>query len=247
MLSTKQILAGITAGLTVCMLSSTAFATNIITFEGFDNGQIIDDEYLMSDGVTIRGQNVDRIGNQYAHNVAVIFDSRLSGTEDGDLEAPFYNTNNNNEILDPGNILIIHESPGECSNGLDCGSSPDDEGSRPAGYFEIDFGQAVTLNSIDFFDINQGENSNHADSLITVTGTQTYANFYTPFTGVDNSWDTLNFNVMGVTSIKIKLRGSGAIDNINYTVTSVPAPASLILFALGALGLAARRRLVSAA
>jgi hypothetical protein len=50
-----------------------------------------------------------------------------------------------------------------------------------------------------------------------------------------------------VTSIKIRLKGSGAIDNINYTVTSVPAPASLILFALGALGLAARRRLVSAA
>ena len=243
LLNRKQVLAGIVTGLLSSLLSSVAFANNILTFEGFTKGTIIDDEYFLSHGVTVRGQNMDQSSNQYADNVAVIFDSTLSGTEDPDLQAPFYNTNNNNEILNPGNILIIHESPWECSNGINCGNSPDDEGSQPAGYFQIDFDQEVTLNSIDFFDINQGENGGDPNSKITLTGTQSYSDYYTPFTGGNNTWDTLNFNVMGVTSIKIRLKGSGAIDNINYSVTSVPTPSSLILFALGALGLAARRRL----
>lgn len=235
----KQLMAGIVTGLLSSILSSTAFANNIITFEGITKGTIIDDEYTLSDGVTINGYNVDRGAN----NMAVIFDTEAANTADPDLEAPFFNTNGQNlGTASPGNVLIIHEHPWEC-NGITCGDDPDDEGSRPAGYFDIMFDEAVTLNSIDFFDIESGENGNTVHNLITLYGTETYSPFYTPNTGGDNTWGRVNFNVMGVTSLRIKLHGSGAIDNINYTTTtSVPEPSTLILFGIAALGFLSSRR-----
>ncbi len=223
--------------LTTLLLSANASANNIITFEGFSKGTIIDNEYSVSDGVTIRGVNVD----QGANNIAVIFDSNAANTADPDLEAPFYNTNGQNlGVANPGNILIIHEHPNEC-NGITCGNDPDDEGSRPAGYFDIIFDAPVTLNSIDFFDVEYGENGNSSRNEITVSGTGTYDTFHTPATGGDNTWARLNFNLLGVTSLKIKLHGSGAIDNIDFAYTEVPAPGTIALLALGLLALFSRQ------
>lgn len=222
----KRLLAGSVLAL---FYAGAVQASNIITFEGFDKGTIIDDEFVVSNGVTINGVNVDR----GASNMAVIFDSNASSTADPDLEAPFYNTNGQNlGVANPGNVLIIHEHPSEC-NGITCGDDPDDEGSRPAGYFDIIFDQPVTLNSIDFFDVESGENGNTSNNLITVLGTGTYDPFYTPNTGGDNTWARLYFNLVGVTSLKIKLHGSGAIDNIDYSLVNVPAPGTLALFVLG--------------
>ncbi len=226
----------IVAGILSCVLASAAQANTILTFEGFDKGTIIDNEYTASHGVTINGYNVDRNAN----NMGVIFDTAAHPTADPDLEAPFYNVNGQNlGVANPGNVLIIHEHPGEC-DGITCGDDPDDEGSRPAGYFDILFDTAVTLNSIDFFDIEAQENGNSVNNLISIFGTGTYDPFYTPATGGDNTWGRLNFNVMGVTSLRIKLHGSGAIDNINFT--AVPGPSTFILFGLGVLGCVIRRR-----
>lgn len=220
-------------------MTPLASATTI-TFDGLDNGTRVDDEYFADYGITFSGTNVD----ENATNVAVVFDSSLSNTQDTDLESPFSNINNPSlGTSNPGNILIIHEDPSSC-DALTC-TNPDDEGSRPAGYFTIDFGTSVILNSIDFFDIELEEaTANNAIQLFDVTGTEINAgSFYTPSTGGNNTWDRLYFNVSDVYSVQINLNGSGAISNIDYTSSvSVPEPSTLAVFGIALLGFAGAAR-----
>ncbi|MAT92417.1 MAG: thrombospondin type 3 repeat:Cna B-type [Halioglobus sp.] len=218
---------------------ATSAQALVIDFEGHSAGTIIDDEYT---GLSFNGVNVAR-GN--ASNLATIFDTTSPTGGDTDLAGPFANANLG--ALNPGNVLILHEHPHEC-DGTTC-SDPDDEGRRPAGYFDIDFGTAVTLNSIDFFDIEGAENGatpNNAISLFDAFDVEISAGtFYTPHTGGDNTWDRLQLGVAGVKSMRIRLGGSGAIDNIDYIVPrdqppEVPVPATPLLLLLG-LGLLAGR------
>lgn len=220
-------------------MAPLASATTI-TFDGLSNGTRVDDEYFADYGITFSGTNVD----QNATNVAVVFDSSLRNTQDRDLESPFTNINNTNlGTSNPGNILIIHENPSSC-DALSC-TNPDDEGSRPAGYFTIDFGSSVILNSIDFFDIEVDEAiANNSIQLFDVNGSEISAgSFYTPSTGGNNTWDRLYFNVADVSSVKINLNGSGAISNIDYTASvSVPEPSTLAIFGIALLGFAGAAR-----
>lgn len=228
-----------TTFLTALLAVTSPFATSgIINFDNYAAGTIIDNEYSLSNGVTFNGVNVAR----NADNLAVIFDTNNVTGGDSDLAAPFFNNSNLGD-LSPGNVLIIHENPSSC-NAFTC-TNPDDEGSRPAGYFNIDFSEAVTLNSIDFFDIESKEtNSNTLVSLFDINGDEISPNtFYTPFTGGDNQWERLDFGISGIYSMQINLHGSGAIDNISYSNTKilVPEPATLAIFALGLIGLSTRR------
>ncbi len=227
------------------LTTSTLTQADLIDFEGFAVGTIIDSEYQASHGVTINGVNVDR----GVDGMATIFDTLSPTGGDTDLAGPF-----SNPLLgtaNPGNVLIIHEHPNEC-NGLIC-NDPDDEGSRPAGYFEIVFGNAVTLNSIDFFDIEGAENGTSPNNLIQLfdefSTEISPTTFYTPGTGGDNTWGRLNFTAAGVSSIHLRLGGSGAIDNIRYERgtdqsegAEAPAPATPALLLLGALALSQVRR-----
>ena len=217
---------------------SPILQATVIDFEGFAVGTIIDNEYFASLGVSINGVNVDY--NPHEQNLGTIFDTNNYTGGDSDLAAPFSNSHGLGN-LNPGNVLIIHEHPSECSNGTTC-TDPDDEGSRPAGYFDIVFADAVTLQSIDFFDIETGENGstpNNAIKLFGFGGLEIMANtFYTPDTGGNNTWDRLVFNVDGVKSMRINMGGSGAIDNINF----VPEPTTLALLGLGLFGLGFNRR-----
>jgi hypothetical protein len=220
-------------------MTPLASATTI-TFDGLENGTRVDDEYFADYGITFSGTNVD----ENATNLAVVFDSSLSKTKDPDLESPFENINNPSlGVSNPGNILIIHENPSSC-DALTC-SNPDDEGSRPAGYFTIDFGSSVILNSIDFFDIELDEaTANNSIQLFDVNGDEmNIGDFYTPSTGGNNTWDRLYFDVADVYSVKINLNGSGAISNIDYTASvSVPEPSTFAILGLALLGFAGAAR-----
>lgn len=210
-------------------------SATIITFDGLDNGTILDNEYFSDYGITFNATNVDL----NLSNLAVVFDSSLNNTNDSDLESPF--SNSNLGISNPGNILIIHENASSCDE-FTC-ANPDDEGSRPGGFFTIDFTESVILNSIDFFDIeNEEATQNNAIQLFANNGDELNVGvFFTPGTGGDNTWDRLNFDIVGVSSLKINLNGSGAISNLNFTSVAVPEPSMLVVLTLALVGFAGAR------
>lgn len=217
----------------------------LIGFEDYAAGTVIDSEYFASLGVTFDGVNLARGG---IGNLATVFDTGSPTGGDTDLASPFSNAGLG--MMDPGHVLILHEHPREC-DGTTC-TDPDDEGSRRAGYFEIDFGSAVTLNSIDFFDVEGPENGTTPDNAIRLFDESLLeispGTFYTPATGGDNTWDRLLFGIEGVSSLRLYMGGSGAIDHINFTrppddkPPEVPVPTTALLLAIGIAGLAGIRR-----
>jgi hypothetical protein len=217
-------------------LGSAANAV-VLNFEGFSAGQIIDDEYSVAPtpGVTISAVNLSS-----GPNAAIIFDTNSPTGGDSDLGAPF---NSDNSLLSdnflPGNVLIIQET-NDCNFITGFCDVPDDEGSQRAGEFEFIFNNAVTLETLDFFDIESGENSGHADSeihLYDASNSEIFiGSFFVPNTNGDNKWNQLDFgSVVGVKRMVIEMKGSGAIDNLVFT--AVPIPATVWLFGSGLLGL----------
>lgn len=200
------------------------------------------------------------------NNPIVMFDSDNPTGGDYDLAAPFYHYGNdanhtNGEILNPGQILILHEQPYYCRNaagGRVNGNSSsavscDDPDDRIGGMFVIEFNKAITLESIDFFDIEYAEGHPDGPSneilLFDINGDQilTAGPFYTPSTGGDNKWKDLDFNVAGVAKIKINCEGSCAIDNIKGTNSGDPPsevsePSALLIFGVGLFGAGVLRR-----
>ena len=222
------------AGALVLCAYPQAYA-DVITFEGFDAGTIIDSEYapLLSISVDNRGGGPD---------VGVVFDTLNPSGGDLDLGGPFDSINPAlADNFTTGNVLIIHEN---YTCGADTCRNPDDEGSRPAGVFHLKFDQLVTLHSIDFFDVEVAENgqtANNAIKLFDAANNEIMPDsFYTPNTGGDNMWNQLVFDIDGVKRIELGMGGSGAIDNIAFTV--VPVPAAMWLFGSGLIGLVALAR-----
>lgn len=213
-----------------------------ITFNDLSNGDIVNSQYNAQYGVTFNGTNVAK----NTDNVAVVFDTSLLNTQDPDLQAPFFNVNQlsqlNLAIANPGNVLIIHENEASC-NAISC-ANPDDEGSRPSGFFSIDFENSVTLNSLDFFDIETEEASqDNAIHLYGLNGVEINpGQFNTLGTGGNNTWDRLIFDIAEVYSVEIRLNGSGAISNLDFTATAVPEPSTFAVLGLALLGFAGASR-----
>ena len=196
------------SSLLMACLVPTANAT-VIDFEGFAAGTIIDNEY---DSLLFNNLNVSAENLSDGPDRAVIFDTDHFTGGDDDLAAPF-NVGLSDE-LSPGNVLIIHET-NNCTT-LIC-DNPDDEGSRPAGIFTFEFDFAITLESINFFDVETAENGTSPNNIIKLYdgSNADIGTFYTPDTGGDNKWKQLNFGgVQGVRRIELKMGGSGAIDDL---------------------------------
>ncbi len=120
-------------------------------------------------------------------------------------------------------------------------SDLDDEESRLAGVITVEFTAPIFLHSINFLDIELAENGvtdNNRISLFGPLNRLINNNFFTPFTG-NRKWDRVSFNTSGVTKIEINMGGSGAVDDI---VFSVSEPGALIIFGFGLVGLALARR-----
>ncbi|MFK8031117.1 MAG: PEP-CTERM sorting domain-containing protein [Gammaproteobacteria bacterium] len=228
----KKLLLALGASLAFTQVSSAI----TIDFEDIQAGTIVDDEYNIL-GATISAFNFDN-----GLNLAVAFDTNNPTGGDDDLGSPFVpGPGNDLGNISPGNVLIIQEN--DNCDALTC-SEPDDEGSRPAGQFVIEFEVAINLESIDFFDIELPESGPTDDNLIQLfnaNGDLIDLLFYTPETGGDNQWVRSFFDVEGVSRIEINMGGSGAIDNITYS--QVPVPGALILFAsaLGGFGFMRKR------
>jgi hypothetical protein len=220
----------------MCGLSPLASA-DVINFDDLATGTIVDSEYASIVNISVDNK---RIG---APDLGVVFDTNSYTGGDSDLQGPFKTGNPDlSNAFSPGHVLIIQEHSYSC--GADICTNPDDEGSRPAGTFFFDFKTVITLESIDFFDVETAENGtgpNNAIKLFDAADNEIMPNtFYSPGTGGDNMWDQLTFNVDGVKRIALNLGGSGAIDNIRYSV--VPIPPAVWLFVSGLIGLAGLTR-----
>jgi len=216
------------------LASQSALAVTL-DFEGFSTGQIIDDEYAPA--VSISALNFSD-----GPDVAVVFDTENPTGGDLDLAGPFSSPDGEiSQNYRPGSVLIIQER-NNCNFGSGFCNEADDEGSRPGGQFSFVFANPITLQSLDFFDI-EVEEADMAASQIRLfdefdneilPGT-----FFVPNTGGDNQWNQLIFgDIGGVSRLEVNMAGSGAIDNLTY----VPVPAAAWLFGSGLLGLWGLRR-----
>ncbi len=228
-----------------CLVTVPAQAAVIVDFETFggtvfQHGTVVTNQYdsALYGNLEISADNINRSDPDYA----VAFDTTTprNQTTDDDLLAPFSNSAGLG-VSNPGNILIIQENKPGCAAGL-C-SDPDDEGRRPAGHLLFEWDAPVNLISLDFFDIENkvgGDDENNKVPgseirFLDALGNDLFANSFVPGTGGDNTWDRLTFSgISGIYGLEINLFGSGAVDNLQYSV--VPVPASVWLFGTALIG-----------
>ena len=204
-------------------------------------------------GLTISAENPNREG----FDLAIGFDTTVTGTEDFDLEGPpsrNWSGGNADVTENVGTMLILAENNVDRNeDGLI--DRPDDEGHRPAGTLRFDFDfaiQAIGFDLIDIEGVGVGEEPGDFATFWnggTALGTVQFADFLAGGShdqGAQFGDHTLNrvapiggfgpFN-----RVDINLGGSGAVDNLVY---QTPAPGAALLVALGlaALGVFGNKR-----
>jgi hypothetical protein len=234
----------------------------VLDFDSFENGQIVDDEYLSNYGVSIDSLNY-RSGGIEGRQVA--FNTLNDSSRDNDLEFNNVNNDYNNVNSDfaytalnienyqgaqnPGNVLILQENSWGCDDGV-C-DAPDDEGNRAAGYFEFGFSSLVSILNIDFFDVEDSTGQDakfYAIHFFDENNNEIHKNNFVP-TMDDGQFVRMAFQ--GVDNVKrlvLNLPGSGAIDNLAFRsgidTAEVPEPGTLALFSI-ALAFSFRKKISS--
>ena len=232
----------------VLALAAAPAGALTIDFEGFGHGDILADGQGTQAGYTLEVENFNR-----GFDLAVAFDSNTppSQTTDDDLVRDagwaFGNLDSNEDL---GNLLILQEND-DCMAG-NC-VDPDDEGRRPAGEFTFLLDQTYSLFAFDLVDVEDSTAEAGEIELLLggAGGTQvaffTFDELESIGQGVvfgNNSANRIDLGAVGdYDTVRIRLGGSGAVDNL---ILAVPEPGSAALLGLGLFGLAARGRRRSA-
>jgi len=126
-------------------------------------GQIIDNEYVASNGVTISAMNFDTDHN--GPDLAVIFDTHVLTGGDSDLVGPPTDPNGwdggnldlGDDAVDLEGILILEENDFDANNdgfvGDQAIDAPDDEAGNPAGKILIEFDDCIDSFGFDMVDV----------------------------------------------------------------------------------------------
>lgn len=234
---------------------STWAASTKLDLSSLIHGDVLNSQFAASLGVTVSAVN-----KSTGPDLAVIFNTALTGTEDDDLQfedyAPFTTKWNGGNLQDTplGNVIIIQE------HGVDSGGTistePDDEGSRPAGIIRLEFDYLVNSLEFDLVDIEPGREVDTSfvefyrnDGLVasasytdlkswnpTIEFGDNYANTFAPITAAQfDGLSSLEFD-----RVDFLLGGSGAVTGIAFI--EVPAPGALLLGSLGIVAVRWSRR-----
>lgn len=148
------------AGLIGVPAAADSYTT--IDFEGFAHGEVVAVGSASGTYIEIApGVTVDlTVHNVTGPDLAVVFDTTLTGTRDPDLEDPWA-TGNLPANTDLGKVLIIQENKkllvDNGVSGLSVGDivKADDEADKPAGYLDFLFEDSISELGFDLIDIER--------------------------------------------------------------------------------------------
>lgn len=237
----RKLFVALVASLGLLVGSSAGAVT--LDFEQFVHGEDIT-------GSTISGVTITADNPRMPFDLAVIFDTTVTGSSDMDLQAgsPAWAGGNLSEDFlgfDPqlGNVLMVQENNDDCASGI-C-SDPDDE--MLGGSIFFDFDMPVSSFGFDLVDIDRFEQDGFVklysgnDSVMIEFGDLLDSDLFGNRTA--NRVAPLIATELGIGLIdkaEIHFDKSGAVDNVVFE--PVPEPATLPLIAAGLGALAVRRR-----
>jgi hypothetical protein len=228
--------------LALSLLGASAAQALSLDFESLSHGEVVK--------AGLGDVQIDALNPNRGFDLAVGFDTSLSGTADLDLEMGGGWSSGNIAGERLGTILILQENDLGCDVGI-C-SNPDDEGRRPAGDLSFAFGTSVLDFGLDLVDIDnalvEDGSLEFFDGAASVT--ISFAEFIDPKSAFYD--DTIEFGnnsanrisplsakALGleeIDGVTVHLGGSGGVDNLTGTI--VPEPSTAILSLLGLMGLA---------
>ena len=185
-----------------------------------------DDLIIGGDGsdTLLGGSGNDVIyGDSPTHDGVLDFNSLSAGDL---VNAQFIESGVRISSLDPDHPVMVFDSANPTGNDFDLGTSgngnllilsedgdasdPDDD--RDGGTMVFEFSGPATINSLDFIDQGRG-------TLIRLYDDD--GNMMTQINvprGFDNTVITQAINVAGVSRMEVEFQGSGAVDNLNFTL-----------------------------